>query len=158
MSTVQARFAVRNPQDLILFVDDEPIAHKVVKEHLNGWNVEYASSGGEALEILKRGNIQIVIADIVMPGMDGIELIREIKRTNPVIQVILVTASDETRNIMRALEAGASDFLLKPLEKKDLEEALELAWAKISRWKMIMTALFKKREQTRAETTVKDAN
>ena len=60
MSTVQAGFASRNPQDLILFVDDEPTAHKIVKDHLNGWHVEYAHSGGEALEILKTGNIRIV--------------------------------------------------------------------------------------------------
>ncbi len=129
----------------ILFVDDEEIAHKIVKKHLEDWKIESAYSGEEALDMINRGDFQIVVTDISMPGMNGLELLRKIKRTHPLIQVIIVTASDDIDNLISALEAGANDFLLKPLKRKEIEKALENTMEKLDRWKKTMKELFLKR-------------
>ena len=129
----------------VLFVDDDKIAHKIIKKHLEDWKFESAYSGEEALDMINRGDFQIVVTDISMPGMNGLELLRKIKRTHPLIQVIIVTASDDIDNLISAFEAGANDFLLKPLKRKEIEIALENTMEKLDRWKKTMKELFLKR-------------
>lgn len=126
----------------ILFVDDDPTAHRIVASHLRQWPLESAYSGEEALEIINEKDIQIVITDIGMPGMDGLTLLKRIKRTRPVIQVIMATSSEEVQHLLTAFAEGANDFLLKPLKRRDVEEALENSLAKIERWKATLRKLF----------------
>ena len=129
----------------VLFVDDDQIAHKIVKKHLEDWKIESAYSGKEALDMIDRGDFRIVVTDISMPGMNGLELLRKIKRTHPLIQVLIVTASDDIDNLISAFEAGANDFLLKPLKRKEIEIALENTMEKLDRWKKTMKELFLKK-------------
>ncbi|MCD4827965.1 MAG: response regulator [Candidatus Cloacimonetes bacterium] len=131
----------------ILFVDDDPTSHKIVQAQLVDWNIVYAFSAEEALDILSRENILIVITDIAMPGMNGIELLRRIKRTNGAIQVIIITATLDMDNLIHALEAGANDFLLKPLRRENLLQAIVNTLQKTRRWKKVMSELFEKRRQ-----------
>ena len=125
-----------------LFVDDEPLAHKVIKKNLKDWNITSAFSGQEAMEILETNPIQLVVTDIGMPGMDGIELLQQIKKKNPIIQVIIVSGSEDIADLISTLEAGANDFLLKPLKKNELEDALLNTVSKIKRWKKTMKEIF----------------
>lgn len=139
---------VKNPQAPILFVDDDPIAHKIVEKSLRDWDITCVHSAEEALRLLNKKNITIVITDIKMPGMNGIDLLKEIKRSRGIIQVILITASEDIEHLLAALEAGASDFLLKPIDREKIEDALEIALTKIIRWKTTMRELFQKKKHT----------
>ncbi|QTA88426.1 response regulator [Desulfonema magnum] len=151
MSIKSSRPSASKPVLPILFVDDEPTTHLIIKNHLKGWNVKSAYSAEEALDILNKHHILIVITDISMPGMDGITFLREIRKTRGIIQVIIVTASDRIDDLINAFEAGATDFLLKPFKKEDIEEALENIVSKINRWKATMKTLFEKRRRVNLE-------
>lgn len=135
----------KNEQFPILFVDDDPIAHKLIEVYLRSWKVFYAFSGEDALDILDKENIQIVISDINMPNMNGIELLKKIKSKHGTIQVIMLTGEDQVEYLINALSQGANDFLLKPITKEKVEEALENTMQKISRWKKAMKELFIKK-------------
>lgn len=117
----------------ILVVDDEPISALILKEHLEaaGYAVVTAKSGLEAWQALTTSihNFALVIADRIMPGMDGIELTRLI-RTNIAfknIPVIMLTGSAEKDEQKAALKSGVFDFLLKPIEPTLLFKVTERA-------------------------------
>jgi two-component system response regulator AtoC len=136
---------LRNPQDPILVVDDDPVQHVLIKGFLRNWQVIFASSALEALKILTNQDILLVVTDLHMPGMDGMDLLRRIKQHNGTVQVIVITASEQTEDLVDALRAGANDFLLKPLERQALEEVLENALTRINRWKQSLMTLFNKK-------------
>ena len=96
--------AVQNPNSPILLVDDDPLTHKLILKFLKDWDVESVYSGEEALEALKSRNFVIVITDLKMPGMSGIELLKKIKATySHRVQVIVITVSDEMKDFFNAL-------------------------------------------------------
>ena len=104
----------------ILVVDDVPTNLKLLEVRLSAeyFEVLLASSGEQALEICARGQCDIVLLDVMMPGMDGFEVARRIK-SNPAthhIPVIMVTALDQPADRVKGLEAGADDFLTKPVD------------------------------------------
>ncbi|MDM8525018.1 response regulator [Desulfococcaceae bacterium HSG8] len=144
----------RKPRTPVLFVDDDPMAHVLMRNHLKGWNVESAYSAEQALDILNKRHILIVITDIGMPGMDGIEFLREIRKKRGIIQVIIATASDKTDDLINAFEAGATDFLLKPFKKDEIEEALESILVKLNRWRATMKVLFGRRRKADPEDII----
>lgn len=131
----------------ILFVDDDPIAHEMFKDFSEqcNWDVKYAYAAEEALEILDKEFIMIVITDVVMPGMSGVDLLRSIKKKHGMIQVIMITASHEIENIIESFEAGANDFLLKPISKGSVEEAVQHTISRINRWRSKMDDLLFRR-------------
>jgi two-component system cell cycle response regulator len=103
----------------VLVVDDVRANLKLLEVRLNAeyFEVVTASSGPEAIEICDRGNCDIVLLDVMMPGMDGFEVARRLK-SNPAthhIPIIMVTALDQPADRVRGLEAGADDFLTKPV-------------------------------------------
>ena len=106
----------RSPR--LLIVDDE--LH--VRESLSAWftedgyDVVTAAGGKEALAVLGRQRFDVVITDIRMPGMDGIELQRHIHETEPEIAIILVTAYASVSTAVEALKEGAYDYLVKPFD------------------------------------------
>ncbi|MDZ7698940.1 MAG: response regulator [Deltaproteobacteria bacterium] len=78
----------------ILFVDDDPVSHKVIQRYLRDWEVTHVYSGEEALSALREKNVIIVITDLMMPGMHGLELLEEIKKTyGNRVKVVVVTVS-----------------------------------------------------------------
>jgi two-component system cell cycle response regulator len=103
----------------ILVVDDVPANLKLLEARLNAeyFAVLTASNGRDALEICERGQCDIVLLDVMMPGMDGFEVARRLKK-NPAthhIPIIMVTALDQPSDRVKGLEAGADDFLTKPV-------------------------------------------
>jgi DNA-binding NtrC family response regulator len=133
---------IRNPEAPILLVDDDPVAHRILRHHLKNWRMECVYSAREALDALEKQNFVIVITDLIMPEVDGIDLLREIKkRYKNRVQVIMATASDQLDNLIEALDEGASDFLLKPLKAEDIEEVLEHTLSRIDRWSRTMKVL-----------------
>ncbi len=117
----------------LLLVDDEPDAmemfrQKFRKELRRGdYDIRFAPSGIEALEMLhEHGPVHplILLSDINMPGMTGLELLAEVKRRWPDLEVIMITAYGDEENRRRAREAGASDFVTKPVDFTDLKQKL----------------------------------
>lgn len=98
---------------------------------------------------MKLESILVVVADLYMPGMDGLELLRRIKQANGIVQVIVITASERMEDLVSALEAGANDFLLKPLDKQALEDVLESALARIQRWKGTFMQLLQRKKEVK---------
>lgn len=134
----------------ILFVDDDPISHKVIQSYLKNWEVTHAHSGEEALRNLEEKNIIIVLTDLLMPGMNGLELLDAIKKTyGNRVKVVVVTVSDDEEHLIAALDGGASDFLLKPIQKAELEEVLEQLTSRLNRWAKTVNILAKKRKTKR---------
>jgi len=122
----------------ILFVDDDPIAHDLMTGILKDWNFVSAHSGEEALKILEQEYGFIVITDIHMPGMTGIELIHKIREKFPIVQTIVLSSTEDTNNILAAYEAGANDFILKPFDKEKILNTVNNTMEKIKRWENAM--------------------
>jgi len=114
----------------ILVVDDEPDMRIALTHALSrsGYSVATASSGFEALEKFQRETFRIVITDIKMSKMSGLEVLQEVKKVSPQIPVIMITAYGTISNAVEAMKEGASDYLLKPFSSETLEEAVRKAW------------------------------
>lgn len=105
-------------EEKILVVDDEEVLRNLASEVLSeeGYQVSLASSGQEALERMKQKTFDLVIADLKMPGMDGMELLKRIKEKDKEMQVILLTSYLSPTTALSSLEAGAFWYLTKPLD------------------------------------------
>ena len=99
-----------------LVVDDEKGVVAELKEllEMRDYKVYSATSGEEALSIMKKENPNIVVLDILMPGMDGIEVLRQIKKTHPKTRVIMLTAVEDEGMKKMTTSLGASGYLTKP--------------------------------------------
>jgi two-component system response regulator PilR (NtrC family) len=106
----------------ILIVDDESTIRETIAEFLSseGFETQTASDGHAALEIIRNGSIDILISDVRMPGMDGIELIKQVNTYASDILVILMTAFASVETAIQALRSGAADYMLKPLDLDEL--------------------------------------
>ncbi len=115
----------------VLVVDDEPYFLAVASELLEslGHEVVRAESGFAALEILDREPIRVVITDWLMAGMDGLELVRQIRAAGRqrYTYVIMLTALSGREHYLEGMRAGADDFVTKPLSVEDLEARLQVA-------------------------------
>ena len=111
----------------ILVVDDDPVISRSFERVLEpkGYAVIAASSGGEALEKIRREDYDAVYTDIRMPGMNGIEVARRIKENRPWLPVVIVTAYGSEENEGAAHDAGVSGFLRKPLSPEAIESSAE---------------------------------
>jgi DNA-binding response OmpR family regulator len=105
----------------ILTVEDDERIRTAVKMALEdeGWVVEEAETGEEALEVFNRSPSDVVLIDIMLPGVDGFEVCRSIRRTSDV-PIVMVTARADTHDVVAGLEAGADDYLTKPFAPKEL--------------------------------------
>jgi signal transduction histidine kinase len=117
-----------------LLVDDEPGILKVLGISLadRGYEVLTASSGEEALDIFRNTKPEIVLTDIKMPGIDGIQLLRKIKEELPETEVIMITGHGDMELAIQSLKHEASDFITKPIHDEVLDIALKRASDKIT--------------------------
>ncbi len=113
----------------VLIVDDEAdfVEMFALRLEQQGEKVTTASSGQEALDVLSEKEIDVVILDIRMPGMDGIETLKEIKNRFPIVEVIMLTGHGSTETAVEGMKLGAFDYLMKPADHKDINEKLEQA-------------------------------
>ena len=114
----------------VLVVDDEAGMRLAIKEALlrKGYESVLAENGMEALEELSSGEFGMVISDINMPRMGGMELLREVKKARPRLPVLLITAFGTIQKAVEAVKEGAVDFILKPFRLEALEETVEKAF------------------------------
>jgi diguanylate cyclase (GGDEF)-like protein len=111
----------------ILAVDDQRYFRVFLEDLLvqQGFEVRTAGSGDEALHLLERESFDVVVTDLVMPGLSGAELVERVKARTPEQDVIVVTSVGDVRTAVEAMRTGASDYLLKPLDPTLLERSLD---------------------------------
>jgi CheY-like chemotaxis protein len=114
-------------QRSILVVDDEEALRTVLSSELvsEGYSVETASDGDEAITILTGKVFDLVLLDIKMPRVDGFEVLRFIKKNSPQIKVIMLTAFADLKNAIESKKLGAEDFISKPYDLVDLLTTIE---------------------------------
>lgn len=117
---------------IVLLVDDESefletLVKRLKKRKLNATGV---SSGEEALRVLSEMPVDVVVLDVKMPGMDGIQTLREIKRICPLVEVIMLTGHANMEVAVEGMELGAFDYLMKPMEIDELLYKLQDAYKK----------------------------
>jgi len=112
--------------DKLLLIDDEPDILRVLSMSLkaDGYDVVSASNGTEGVAVFEKEKPDIVITDIKMPGMDGIEVLKKVKELNADTEVIIITGHGDIENAIEALKHGASDFINKPVRDEALSIAL----------------------------------
>ncbi len=113
----------------LLLIDDEEPIRKVLGLYLRsrGYEVFTAADGNEGLEVFQREKPSIVLTDIKMPGMDGIEVLKKIKKISPQTQVIMITGHGDMDIAIQSLQLEASDFITKPVDNKALLVSLRRA-------------------------------
>ena len=116
----------------ILIVDDEDGIRDLLKERLEeeGYTCHTASTGDAALEVLAAEPVHVALLDIIMPGMTGLSLFKQIKETYPKVAVVFVTAVDDLNIAVDHLKNGAYDYVVKPVTRNRLTQAVEEALRK----------------------------
>ncbi|MDY0041616.1 MAG: response regulator [Desulforhabdus sp.] len=106
----------------VLLVDDEKEFVEVLAERLEtrDFNVIRAHSGDEALAQIAEREVDVVVLDVLMPGKDGVDTLREIKQVKPILEVIMLTGNATVETAVEGLKLGAYDYLMKPAETRDL--------------------------------------
>jgi two-component system cell cycle response regulator len=117
------------PVGRILIVDDELFFRTLFQEALapHGHKTSVAASAEEALRALAAEPFDLLLTDILMPGMDGIELVEQARRRDPDLEVVAITADDKVSTAVRAMKAGCADFLVKPVSNEELAALIERA-------------------------------
>ena len=113
----------------ILVVDDEPFIRNFVNQALTrqGHSVVLATSGAEGLALFQEDVFDLILTDVKMPDMDGIEMLRHIRKRDATVVAVVITALRDQQTAVRALECGVRDFLIKPFTLEELNEHVEHA-------------------------------
>jgi len=122
----------------VLIVDDQQLVRDGIKALLEIKDdfsiIGTAANGQEAIDILKNTPTDIILMDIRMPGMGGIEATREIRKKDTGIRIIMLTTFNNDDYIVKAIQAGANGYLLKDIPKDDLAEAIRLSYRGVSQF------------------------
>lgn len=134
----------------LLLVDDDPsmirlLAKLIERSCSNELRMETLTDPGAALERIDRGGIDILVSDLDMPGISGLDLLRRAKQRNASTQVLFLTGQSTQQAIMEALELGATDYLLKPAGHEELLELIRQAQGRQRRWQQALAATWKQR-------------
>ena len=116
----------------ILVVDDEDDFRETIVKRLQKrkMSAQGAESGGKALELIEAEPFDVVVLDVKMPGLDGIDTLREIKKRKPLIEVILLTGHASMESGIEGMKLGAYDFVMKPANLEELIEKMRQAYEK----------------------------
>ncbi|KZZ50246.1 sigma-54-dependent Fis family transcriptional regulator, partial [Thalassolituus sp. HI0120] len=111
----------------ILVVEDDPRLREAIVDTLvlKGHDVSEAPNGIEALAVLTNQEVDLVLSDINMPGMDGLELLDKVKQAHPWLPIVLMTAYGDVGQAVKAMQRGANDYLMKPFELAELDALLK---------------------------------
>jgi len=117
---------------IVMVVDDEEEFREMTVKILTkrGLKVLSAESGEKTLEVLEQSRVDVVLLDVKMPGMDGIETLRRIRSLKPLVEVVLLTGHASVESGIEGMKLGAFDSLMKPIETDPLLQKLEEAFEK----------------------------
>jgi len=118
----------------VLIVDDEPDFLETIVKRLKRRKIDVTGveSGIRALELLEQEHFDVVILDVRMPGMDGIETLKEMKKKRPLMEVIILTGHASVESGMQGMQFGAFDYVMKPAEFDELIEKVRQAFERKS--------------------------
>jgi two-component system, NtrC family, response regulator AtoC len=114
----------------ILLVDDEPGMLRYIKTLLevDDYKVETATTGEEALALVEKGlQPDLVLLDVLMPGIDGLQTLEQLRQLRPGVKVVMLSCVSDTRKVVHAMKLGAQDYLTKPFQKAELDAVLDLS-------------------------------
>jgi len=114
----------------ILLVDDEPGMLRYIKTLLevDDYKVETASTGEEALQKIEKGlHPDLVLLDVLMPGIDGLQTLEQLRQVQPGVKVVMLSCVSDTRKVVHAMKLGAQDYLTKPFQKAELDAVIDLS-------------------------------
>lgn len=116
----------------VLVVDDEDqfVEQLTERLQLRDYDVSACYNGEEAVDLLKKLNFDVVILDVAMPGMDGVETLRELKSLKPLTEVIMLTGHATVESAIEGMKLGAFDYLLKPTRTDELVKKVNSAYAR----------------------------
>ncbi len=120
------------PHELrVLVVDDEDVVRELLERFLikRGYVVSLAKDGRAGLELFRKIPFDLVLSDVRMPGIDGLQLMQAVKELNPRVPVVLISGYGDVETVVRALKAGAENFLSKPVRLEQLEQVVERSLA-----------------------------
>ncbi len=109
----------------LLVVDDEPIIRQLCARALSNFQIFEAADGQEALKILEKQSVDIILSDVMMPNLSGLELLSKVKQQSPDQAVVLITGYTEKEVILKALQSGADDFISKPINLLQLRTTVD---------------------------------
>jgi two-component system response regulator YesN len=110
----------------VLIVDDDDVIRSELRDYLEGYDVVEASSGEGALNLLRRVNdVGVVILDIMMPGINGLDVLTEIKKSNPQHKVVILTGNSSKSVAIEALKSHADDFIEKPVDVNKIKDVVD---------------------------------
>ncbi|HBI14829.1 MAG TPA: two-component system response regulator [Desulfobulbaceae bacterium] len=116
----------------VLVVDDEKDFLEMTVKRMKKKNIECdgVTSGYDAIEKIKKENFDVVLLDVKMPGMDGVETLKEIKRLKPLVEAIMLTGHASVESGIEGMKLGAFDYLMKPMELDKIIEKIQDAYNK----------------------------
>src|SRR5579862_3979155 len=117
----------------ILLVDDEPGMLRYIRTLLevDNYKVETASTGEEALQRVEKGlQPDLVLLDVLMPGIDGLETLEQLRQMRPGVKVVMLSCVNDTRKVVQAMRLGAQDYLTKPFQKAELDAVVDQCMGK----------------------------
>ena len=118
------------PTAKILLVDDEPGMLRYIKTLLevDDYKVETATTGEEALQRIEKGlQPDLVLLDVLMPGIDGLQTLEQLRQKQPGVKVVMLSCVNDTRKVVHAMKLGAQDYLTKPFQKAELDAVIDLS-------------------------------
>lgn len=135
----------------ILIVDDEPDMLKLLSMILREktpYEITTTNNPLEALELAKKGSFDLVISDLKMPGLDGLELIEAVKKVDLDIPIIIITAYGTVESAMEAIQKGGFDFITKPFKKEQIIFTVDkaLKWLRVQKENKMLREQLKKNE------------
>ena len=123
----------------VLLVEDDPDLANLVTLHLTELqlNVIYASSGEQALKLANQHDIELLILDVMLPGISGLDVCRELKTKQPELAVIMLTSRDSETDRVLGLELGADDYIAKPYSVRELQARVRAQLRKLALFKAL---------------------
>ena len=131
----------------LLLVDDDPsmvrlLAAIIDRSFGDEIELQTLTDPTEARDTIEKSIIDILVTDLEMPGINGLGLLRHAKRKNALTQVLFMTGNSSLEALTDALELGATDYLLKPMDQAELMELLEQAQKRVQRWRQALAGTF----------------
>ena len=131
-----------------VIVDDDEMVLKLLSQYLKdreALNIQTVTTPKDALDILNKEKVHILILDIVMPEKDGITLLEEAKKVDPLTHVIMMTADSTLGRVIESLGYGAMDFVMKPFESPDdITQVVDVSIQRWERWNKVLKKTAKK--------------
>ena len=145
-------------QQKILAVDDQPhmliLLERIIKERTS-YEIVTTNNPLEVPKLLDSQNFDLIISDLKMPGMDGLEILNHVNKNNRTEKVIIITAFGDLESALKAMQGGAFDYITKPFKKEQILHALDraMSWQKLVREADSLRKIFKLSPYTQAEKT-----